>query len=160
MRISNNYILHLWGNWHSSTFNDAITEEVSSLISILLLFFILIYIYIYIYIYTRVGSYDEIIPVVDDFLTNGIHALQYWWQKCMNHEEDYIEKSTLFGHIPWEYLGQPVNFSVNSCIYSYTHEYVGCILFFKYVYLNRTDPFIRSLFCWKWVIWPLRIEWI
>ena len=28
-------------------------------------------------------------------------------------KEDYVEKLTLFGHIPWEYLGLPMNFSAD-----------------------------------------------
>ena len=26
---------------------------------------------------------------------------------------DYVKKQTLFDHIPWEYLGQPINFSAD-----------------------------------------------
>ena len=47
---------------------------------------------------------------VDDSLTNGIQALQHWWKKNVDHKRDYVEK---FGHIPWEYLVQPMNFSAS-----------------------------------------------
>ena len=50
------------------------------------------------------------------FLTNEIQALQHQWKKCVDRKGDYVEKYTSFSHIPWEYLGQPMNFSAKPCI--------------------------------------------
>ena len=47
------------------------------------------------------------------FLTNRIQALQHQCKKHLDHKENYVEIETLFGHIPWEYLSQPMNFSAN-----------------------------------------------
>ena len=64
---------------------------------------------IYIYKNGLKSSYDDDISAVDDFLTTGIQILQHRWK----YKGDYIEKWTLLGHIPWEYLEQTMNFSVN-----------------------------------------------
>ena len=49
------------------------------------------------------------------FLTNRIQALQPRWKKCVVRKRgDYVEKQTSFGHIPWEYVGQPMNFLAES----------------------------------------------
>ena len=50
------------------------------------------------------------------FLTNEIQVLQHHRKKCVNRKEDFIEKQTSFEHIPWEYLGQPMNFSADPCM--------------------------------------------
>ena len=47
------------------------------------------------------------------FLTNEIQALQHQWKKYMDIKGDCIDKWTSFGHLPREYLGQPMNFSVD-----------------------------------------------
>ena len=38
------------------------------------------------------SSYDDIIFAVDDFLANGIQALQHQWQKYVDHKGNYIVK--------------------------------------------------------------------
>ena len=52
-------------------------------------------------------------------LTNRIKALQHWWKKWDNCKKDHDEKKkrTLFGHIPWKYLDQPLNFSTDPYVY-------------------------------------------
>ena len=50
------------------------------------------------------------------FLTNVIQTLQHQWKKYMNHKGDYVKKYISFGHIRWQYLGQPKNFSANTFI--------------------------------------------
>ena len=32
------------------------------------------------------SSYNEVLSAVDDFLTNGIQALQHWWKMCVDVE--------------------------------------------------------------------------
>ena len=49
----------------------------------------------------RLKSSYEVISAFDDILTNGIQAQQLQWKKCVDHNEDHIEKLILFGHIPW-----------------------------------------------------------
>ena len=44
------------------------------------------------------------------FLSNGIHALQQQWKKCVNHEGNQVKK---MNPIPCDYHGQPMNFSIN-----------------------------------------------
>ena len=44
---------------------------------------------------------------------NGIQALQHWWEKWVNRTKNYVQKLTLFGHFPWEYRSQPMNYSVD-----------------------------------------------
>ena len=55
--------------------------------------------------------YDDFISAVaaDYFFTNKI---QRRWKMCVDRKGDYVEKLASFGHIPWEYLGQPINFLV------------------------------------------------
>ena len=50
------------------------------------------------------------------FFTNGIQAMKHQWKKCGDRKENYVEKSTTFGDIPWEYFGQAENFSADPCI--------------------------------------------
>ena len=45
------------------------------------------------------------------FFTIMIQALQYRLKECQNHERNYVEKQTSFDHIPWEYIGQAMNYS-------------------------------------------------
>ena len=53
----------------------------------------------------RVGwKVHDFISVVDDFF-NQVGS--NWFANCKG---DYVEKCTSFGHIPWEYLDQLVNF--------------------------------------------------
>ena len=37
---------------------------------------------------------------------------------------NYVEKLTLFGHIPWEYLGLPLNFSADPLTYLWSKFYL------------------------------------
>ena len=59
------------------------------------------------------STYNDNISAVDDFLTNGIQALQHRRNKCVDCKGHYVKKQTLFGSISWEHLGQPVNFPAN-----------------------------------------------
>ena len=43
-------------------------------------------------------------------LINEIQALQHRWKKWLDPKEDDVVKITSFGHIPWDYLCQPMNF--------------------------------------------------
>ena len=52
------------------------------------------------------------------FFNTEIQALQHW-KKCLEHKAYYVEKQTSFGHIPWKYLGQSINFSAGPLLCSY-----------------------------------------
>ena len=72
---------------------------------------------LYIYIYIHVGGlkslYDYDISAVDFFWPEGF---KYGNTKVGGPQGNYVEKSTLFGHIPWDYLGHSMNFSVDPCV--------------------------------------------
>ena len=60
-----------------------------------------------------------------------------------------VEKLTSFGHIPWEYFGQPINFSADPHIYIYI--YIGLAIREK---LTRYPPkmSLSLLFLsWQWI---------
>ena len=53
-------------------------------------------------------------------LTNGIQ--EHWLKKWVGRKGDYVAKETSFGHIPWEYRSQTMNFLVDPCVFSHTEE--------------------------------------
>ena len=68
------------------------------------------------------------------FLIHEIQVLQLHWKKCVDHNDNYVEKWISFDHIPREYLGQFLNFSANPW---------KCDFMLK-TYLEISSPF----FCW------------
>ena len=45
-------------------------------------------------------------------------------EKVCGPQKDYVEKYTLFGHIQWEYFGQPMNFSADPHISYFLPKYI------------------------------------
>ena len=86
-------------------------------------------IYIYIYIYTLKtyesrlkSSYDDVISVVDNvfwlmgFKHSNTKERNVWTMRGI------MLKNKPYGHIPWEFLGQSMNFLTLE--YQHTHTYI------------------------------------
>ena len=107
------------------------------------------------------------------FLANGIQAQQHWLKKCVDYKGEYVEKLLTLGHIPWEYFGQPLNFSADPgvCVGANTiikHVLMSvdlCICTWLYTYLRvciwKSEGFLTWLYMPVWMsICTYRQMWI
>ena len=73
------------------------------------------------------SSSVNIISAPADIFTNVIQVLQHRLKSVWTARKDYVEKETLFVHIPWEYLGQPMNFAADPRTFIYRSNIVNMI---------------------------------
>ena len=73
-------------------------------------------------------SFDDVISAVADFLYQWDPSTATHLEDVCRLQRNDAEKQTLFGHIPWEYLGQLRNFSVDPRIYIYIYIYIYILI--------------------------------